>query len=58
MRELLHVLTRTDPLAADIITRQQSLPDHHVIVVDLTQERPDYARLLQALFAADSVAVW
>ena len=58
MRELLHILTKMDPLAADLIAHQQALPEQHVKIVDLTQPAPDYPRLLQAIFAADSIAVW
>jgi len=59
MQAVLHILTRpADTLAGEIITRQTSQPEVKVEVVDLTQPEPDYAALLEKIFAADSVAVW
>ncbi len=59
MRILLHILTKADDqLAADIISRQRSQSTCCVRVVDLTQPKPDYAALLEAIFQADSVQVW
>ena len=59
MRIVLHILTQADDsLAEEIIARQREQPDQEVNVVDLWAAVPDYARLLQEIFAADSVAVW
>jgi len=59
MRVVLHILTRPDDtLAQEVIARQREQQDQEVSVVDLTAGEPDYARLLQEIFAADSVAVW
>ena len=59
MRVVLHILTRPDDtLAQEIIARQRDQSDQVVNVVDLTAAEPDYARLIQEIFAADSVAVW
>jgi hypothetical protein len=59
MRVALHILTRPDDtLAREIIGRQREQPDQEVNVVDLTASEPDYARLVQEIFASDSIAVW
>ena len=59
MDAVLHIVTRSnDALAAGIIALQQKRPDAQVKVVDLTTPEPDYAKLLEEIFAADSVAVW
>lgn len=59
MRTQLHILTKSDdPLAAQVIRDQRTQPDHEVKVVDLTQSKPDYAKALEEIFRADSVAVW
>jgi len=59
MRVVLHILTRPDDtLAREIIARQREKLDQEVNVVDLTAAEPDYVRLLQEIFAADSIAVW
>ena len=59
MRVVLHILTRPDDaLAQEIIAKQREQSGQKVNVVDLTAAEPDYARLLQEIFAADSVAVW
>jgi hypothetical protein len=57
MRTLLHLRTGPeDDLIRELITRQQALPDTLVKVVDLTCE-PDYERLIEEVFAADSIQV-
>lgn len=59
MPACLHILTRSpDPLAQDIIALQQADGEISLKVVDLTVPEPDYGALLEAIFAADSVAVW
>jgi len=59
MRVVLHILTQRDEtLAQEVIARQREQQDQEVNVVDLTAVEPDYARLIQEIFAADSVAVW
>jgi hypothetical protein len=59
MRILLHILTRPDdPLAREIITRQQSGGKNKTLVADLTKPQPDYKELLENIFAAESVQVW
>ncbi len=59
MRVVLHIVTRAnDALAAAIIATQQRRPEARVKVVDLTAPEPDYAKLLEEIFAADSVVVW
>ncbi len=59
MPSILHIVTRpNDMLAAEVIARQQTLPELEVQVADLTVRDPDYRRLLDQIFASDSVAVW
>lgn len=59
MATQLHILTRAeDTLAATVIAQQRGTSDMEAMVVDLTEEPPDYAALLEKIFTADSVAVW
>ena len=59
MRVVLHILTQPDDtLAQEVIARQRELQGQEVNVVDLSSAEPDYATLIQEIFAADSVAVW
>jgi len=59
MAILLHILTRpNDPLAEEVVCEQRNQPGQEVRVADLTQPEPDYARLLEEIFQADSIAVW
>jgi hypothetical protein len=59
MRRLLHILTsENERRAREIIDWERAQPDSEVEVVDLTKPEPDYHALLEAIFAADSVAVW
>lgn len=56
---LLHVLTQpSDPLADEIIARQKTNSENQIEIVDLTQAEADYKKLLEKIFAADSVQVW
>ncbi|MDQ6631247.1 MAG: hypothetical protein M3Y82_05765 [Verrucomicrobiota bacterium] len=59
MRTLLHILTKpNDSLAAKIIAQQKSKLENRIEVEDLTVGPPDYKKLLEKIFAADSVEVW
>jgi len=59
MRIILHVRTQPDDTLADrVIATQRKQADVQVKVVDLTAPEPDYGKLLEEIFAADSVAVW
>jgi len=64
MPKLLHILTRErDSLAIELIERQRAQAGQQSaetvgVVVDLTQPDPDYAALLEQIFAADSITVW
>jgi len=59
MRATLHILTRPDDaLARGVIATLGKHPDAQLKVVDLAVPQPDYAKLLEEIFAADSVAVW
>jgi hypothetical protein len=59
MPAILHILTKPgDTLAQEIISRQSGHPETKIEVMDLTQPEPDYAALLEKIFAADSVTVW
>lgn len=59
MRRLLHILTTAnDSLAEKIIALETQPAEHPVTIVDLTKPNPDYGKLLEEIFAADSVQVW
>jgi hypothetical protein len=59
MRTLLHIRTEHDDTLADrVIATQRRQADVQVKVVDLAAPEPDYGKLLEEIFAADSVAVW
>ena len=59
MRVVLHILTQPDDtLAQEVIASQREQQGQEINVVDLTAVEPDYARLIEEIFAADSVAVW
>jgi hypothetical protein len=59
MPNQLHVVVRTpDELLRELMTALQKRPDGSVEVVDLTQGAPDYPRLVERIFASDSVVVW
>jgi hypothetical protein len=59
MAQILHILTRpNDSLAAEVIARQKASQPDSVQVMDLTKPDPDYERLLELIFVADSVETW
>lgn len=59
MTTKLHILTRpADDLAAALIEAQRADPENALEVVDLTAPDPDYAALVEKVFAAGSVATW
>lgn len=59
MRRILLIVTKPPgPLNDVVMGMEEALPGREVERFDLTQEAPDYGRLLQAIFASDSVQVW
>jgi hypothetical protein len=59
MRTVLHLVTRpNDTLAAEVIALQKVTPELELRIVDLTGNEPDYAKVLEEIFRADSVEVW
>jgi hypothetical protein len=59
MRVALHILTQPDDaLARAVLEQLRKRQDQVINVADLTVAEPDYASLIQEIFAADSVAVW
>jgi hypothetical protein len=59
MRTILHILTQPqNPLAQQLVAEQQRKPENQVEVVDLQKKEPDYKKLLEKIFEADSVDVW
>jgi len=59
MRKVLHILTEeNDTDSNEVISRQRALPDCELETVQLAADQPDYADLLEKIFAADSVTVW
>jgi hypothetical protein len=58
MRTILHILTRpADELARELIERQRALPETTVETADLADGALDYDKLIERIFAADSVEV-
>ena len=59
MRVVLHITTQArDPLMSSVVKAQEQEPGIEVRRVDLAVPEPDYAKLLEEIFAADAVAVW
>jgi len=59
MRVALHILTQPgDTLASEVIARLREQSEQEIKVFELSTENPDYAGLVQEIFAADSVVVW
>jgi hypothetical protein len=59
MRRVLLILTRPQDDLGDALAKlEQGQPETEIITMDLTVESPDYAGLVEAIFAADSVQVW
>lgn len=59
MSTLLHILTRpADELAQSLIRSHEARPDTTVLVADLTVAEPDYAKLVNQVFEADSIQSW
>ncbi|MSU35049.1 MAG: hypothetical protein EXS36_08030 [Pedosphaera sp.] len=59
MPVLLHILNRpADTLVEEILAAQRDDPLNTVVVIDLTQPDADFDRLVDQVFAADSVASW
>ena len=59
MRTALHIFTRPeDELTRELIAQQRAMTDMKVEIVNLAGENPDYDKLVDAIFSADSVAVW
>ena len=59
MRTTLHILTSLDDtLARGVIDAQKQNPDSQVSLIDLTRSTPDYKKLLEAIFEAESIQVW
>ena len=55
----LHILTQpADELVQTLLAAQKAKAETQVEIVDLTQPDPDYAGLVERVFAADSVASW
>lgn len=57
---ILHIVTRAgDTLAESLINEQQRAGNVEIRIVDFTRiSQPDYAEILDEIFAADSVHVW
>jgi hypothetical protein len=57
-RVLLIVTQNADGLTQEILAQEQAQPDRAMEIFDLTVAEPDYAALLEKVFAADAVQVW
>ena len=59
MRRILHIVGEPGkPLPAQIINEQRAGTELEVHVFEFNAEKPDYRRLLQEIFEADSIEVW
>jgi hypothetical protein len=59
MRAILFIRTRSEDRFAERIQAEQArTPEHKLETVDLTGPEPDYGKLLEKIFEADSVQVW
>ena len=59
MQRIVHLLTETsDPLADELIAMQRQDPEQEIETFDLRPPAPDYRKLLQEIFRADSITVW
>ncbi len=59
MPAILHILTQAeDALARELIEKQKEKSENQIEIVDLSDPNPDYKKLLEKIFTADSVQVW
>lgn len=60
MTTQLHILTRpADELVTALLDRERAAGQTQIEVADLSQQAaPDYAALVDRVFAADSVVTW
>jgi len=59
MTKILHILTRPeDGLAEEVVAIQSASGEAQLKVADLTVGSPDYSRLLEEIFEADSIQTW
>lgn len=59
MRVVLHILTsENNELAREVIAQQSRNSELKMRISDLTTLTPDYASVIEDIFAAESVAVW
>lgn len=59
MTRQLHVLTAPpDEFTRALLDALQKSPSVELTVADLSGDTPDYARLVEQIFAADSIATW
>jgi hypothetical protein len=59
MQTVLYIVTRKDDaLAGEVVAHQREHEEIKVQTFDLTEDEPDYDRLLKEIFKADSIHVW
>lgn len=59
VKTILLVITQPDEaLVAGLISQHQREEKRKLTVIDLTAPAPDYEKLLEEIFAADTVCVW
>ena len=59
MKRILHIVTRPmEPAVEQLILDQRQCPGQEVLVHRLDQGDPDYRRLLEEVFQADSIECW
>jgi hypothetical protein len=59
MKAVLHILTRPDDCLGNYMAQAQAKAEGlDVRIVDIASKEPDYDRLLEMVFEAESVQVW
>lgn len=59
MKRILHIVTRPmEPAIERLIEDQRQVDGQEVLVHRLDQGDPDYRRLLEKVFEADSIECW
>lgn len=58
MPKLLNIVTRNDEFVKDVLREEEELYGGDIEVFDLTRPDPDYAKLLERIFACEKIHVW
>lgn len=58
MKKYLHIITKNNEVLSRQVIECQKQKQTDVVVLDISEQKPDYKRLLDEIFKADSVFVW